>query len=250
MVLVLTRARGTAADWVTNPGAGTGAGGTLTYAGDMPPSSPSTSAPATVEPLADLRVPHHPLEDVLGVLTGTFLASLGLYLLETAGAVTGGTAGLALLLTHATSLPFAVLFLLVNAPFFGLAIWKKGWSFTLRTALCVAIVSGFSVLHERWLHIAQIHPLEAVIGGNLLVGVGLLIVFRHGASLGGFNILALILQERAGLRAGYVQMALDVTVILLGLLVIPWPWVLLSALGGVVLNLVLALNHRPGRYRA
>lgn len=220
----------------------------------MPSSSPSATSPAPsdapVEPLADVRIPHHPIEDVLGVLTGTFLASLGLYLLETAGAVTGGTAGLALLLTHATSLPFAALFLLVNAPFFVLAVWKKGWSFTLRTVLCVGIVSGFSLLHEHWLTIGSIHPLHAVIGGNLMVGVGLLIVFRHGASLGGFNVLALILQERAGLRAGYVQMALDVTVILLGLTVIPWTWVLLSALGGVVLNLVLALNHRPGRYRA
>ncbi|MGO2823999.1 MAG: YitT family protein, partial [Brachybacterium alimentarium] len=61
---------------------------------------------------------------------------------------------------------------------------------------------------------------------------------------------ALILQERAGLRAGYVQMALDVAVILLSLLVLNIPQVLLSALGGVILNVVLALNHRPGRYRA
>ncbi|MGO2754929.1 MAG: YitT family protein, partial [Brachybacterium alimentarium] len=46
------------------------------------------------------------------------------------------------------------------------------------------------------------------------------------------------------------QMALDVAVILLSLLVLDIPRVLLSALGGVILNVVLALNHRPGRYRA
>lgn len=212
-------------------------------------SAPVDSSAATTPPI-DAVIPHRPTEDVLGVLTGTFLASLGLYLLQTAGAVTGGTAGLALLLTHALSTPFSVLFALVNLPFFALALWKKGGVFTVKTVICVGLISVFSLIHPRFLPLTEVPLLYAVIGGNLLVGVGLLIIFRHGASLGGFNILALILQERAGLRAGYVQMALDVAVILLSLLVLDVPRVLLSALGGVVLNVVLALNHRPGRYRA
>ncbi|MBK0331520.1 YitT family protein [Brachybacterium sp. MASK1Z-5] len=207
---------------------------------------PSSSSP----PPIDAVIPHRPTEDVLGVVTGTFLASLGLYLLQSAGAVTGGTAGLALLLTHALSTPFAVLFLLVNLPFFVLALWKKRWAFTLKTLVCVGLISLFSLIHPRYLPVHDVPLPYAVIGGNLLVGVGLLIIFRHGASLGGFNILALILQERAGLRAGYVQMAMDVTVILLSLLVLDVPRVLLSAVGGMILNVVLALNHRPERYRA
>ncbi|UEJ81858.1 YitT family protein [Brachybacterium halotolerans subsp. kimchii] len=211
-------------------------------------SSPE-QAPVGPPPI-DVVIPHRPTEDVLGVITGTFLASLGLYLLQCAGAVTGGTAGLALLLTHALPVPFAVLFAVVNLPFFVLALWKKGVSFTVRTIVCVALISLFSLLHPRLLALGQVPLLYAVIGGNLLVGVGLLIIFRHRASLGGFNILALILQERAGLRAGYVQMAMDVTVILLSLLVLDVPRVLLSAVGGMILNVVLALNHRPERYRA
>jgi uncharacterized membrane-anchored protein YitT (DUF2179 family) len=80
------------------------------------------------------------------------------------------------------------------------------------------------------------------------VGVGLLILFRHGASLGGINILALILQEKVGWRAGYVQMVIDVAIVLFSLTVVS-PWVVLvSAAGAVVLNLVLALNHKQGRY--
>ena len=60
--------------------------------------------------------------------------------------------------------------------------------------------------------------------------------------------LALVLQERAGLRAGYVQMGFDVLIVLASLTVVS-PWiVLLSALGAVVLNLVLAMNHKAGRY--
>nr|WP_245324346.1 YitT family protein [Nesterenkonia lacusekhoensis] len=195
-------------------------------------------------------IPHSPPEDVLGVLTGTFLAALGLYLLQEAEAVTGGTAGLALLLTYATPLSFGWLFVLVNLPFFLLALWKKGWRFTLKTLVSVAIVSVFSEVNEFLLPVPDINPIYGVVAGNLLLGVALLIVFRHGSSLGGFNVLALIAQEQFHLRAGYVQMSLDLVVILLALTVMAPSGVVLSAAGAVVLNIVLAFNHRPGRYRA
>ena len=59
---------------------------------------------------------------------------------------------------------------------------------------------------------------------------------------------ALLAQERLGWRAGYVQLGFDVAVVLLALTVVPPAGVLLSAAGAVVLNTVLAMNHRPGRY--
>ncbi|MHA7188944.1 YitT family protein [Arthrobacter sp. MDT2-16] len=207
-----------------------------------------TRAPRADPDVDDGIVRHSVLEDVLGMVTGTFTVSLGLFLLKASGAVTGGTAGLALLLSYMGGLPFGLLFFAVNIPFFALAVWKKGWDFTLRTMAAVALVAGLSDLHPIALGTLTLDPLYAALGGNLLAGVGLLILFRHKASLGGFNILALILQERLGWRAGYIQMALDTTVVLAALSVVAPASVLLSAVGAVVLNLVVALNHRPGRY--
>ena len=43
-------------------------------------------------------------------------------------------------------------------------------------------------------------------------------------------------------------MGLDVVIILVSFTVAPPLTVLLSAVGAVLLNLILALNHRPGRY--
>jgi uncharacterized membrane-anchored protein YitT (DUF2179 family) len=202
-----------------------------------------TAPPAVVAPR------HSLFEDALGLLTGTLLASFGLFLLKTAEAVTGGTAGLALLLSYLVPLPFGAVFFLVNVPFFALALWKKGVDFTVRTAIAVGLVGIFSSLHPLATDLRGLNPVYAIILGNLMAGVGLLILFRHKASLGGFNILALILQERLGWRAGYVQMGLDVTVVTAALTVVTPVGVLLSAAGAVVLNLVLALNHRPGRYQ-
>ncbi|WP_407318569.1 YitT family protein [Isoptericola halotolerans] len=193
-------------------------------------------------------VKHSAVEDALGLLTGTFVVSLGLFLLQSVGAVTGGTAGLALLVSYAVDLPFGWLFALVNAPFFVLALWKKGWDFTLRTGLAIALVSLFSTLQAAMLGGVTVPTVYGVLAGNVLAGVGLLIVFRHRASIGGFNVVALLAQERLGWRAGYVQMALDTAVVLLALTVVEPVTVLVSAGGAALLNLVLALNHRPGRY--
>jgi len=49
---------------------------------------------------------------------------------------------------------------------------------------------------------AELNLVYAAVFGGFAMGVGLLILFRHRASLGGVNILALFLQERFGLRAG------------------------------------------------
>lgn len=203
----------------------------------------------TTDHVADISR-HSRGENILGVLTGTLLASLGVYLLHSAHAVTGGTAGLALLLTYALPWSFSTVFLVINLPFFVLAWRRKGPSFTVRSIVAVVLLSGFA--HVNALEIGPLHAVlpYAVVAGNLLAGVGLLILFRHGSSLGGFTIVALLAQERLGWRAGYVQMVLDVSVVLASVLVVPLTHLAWSAVGAVLLNLVLALNHRPGRYLA
>ncbi|TGO04174.1 YitT family protein [Serinibacter arcticus] len=224
---------------------------------DLPtdPTDPGAPTPrAATSPYAEAGVVlrHSVVEDVFGILTGAFIASLGLNLLQAVDAVTGGTAGLALLLSYALPIPFGVLFFAVNIPFFLLALRAKGWGFTARSATAVALAAVLASLHP-FAGLADtiglaLHPVYAILTGNLLAGVGLLMLFRHRASLGGFNILALTLQERLGWSAGYVQMGLDVAVVLLALTVVAPQTVLLSAAGAVVLSLVLVLNHKPGRY--
>lgn len=217
----------------------------MTHAHDIPTEG---DAAPTDPVFGDPTLAHSVPEDILGLLTGTFTASLGLHLLQASGAVTGGTAGVALLLDYATTLPFWALFAIVNLPFAVLALWKKGLDFTVRTAVSIGLVSAFSALHNLAFPIPQIDPVYGTFGGNLLIGIGLLILFRHRASLGGITIIALIVQERWGFRAGWVQMIFDVAIIVAALWVVPWPLVVLSAVGAVLLSLVLALNHRPGRY--
>ncbi|WP_221584847.1 YitT family protein [Microbacterium sp. G2-8] len=201
-------------------------------------------------PVPKPAIRHSLADDVLGFLCATVVISLGFFLLRAGGDVSGGTAGLALLLSYATPVPFGVLFFVVNVPFFILAIRSKGWGFVLRSCLAIALVSASTSLHSMpgLLGHITLDPFYAALIGATLVGLGVLFFFRHGASMGGFNIVGLILQERYNLRAGYVMMALDACVVLAAFAVADWTIVLASALGAVVMNLVVALNHRPGRY--
>lgn len=193
-------------------------------------------------------LPHRQYEDVLALLTGTMLVALGLVLYTSAGLITGSSAGLALLVQYATGYGFGVIFFAINLPFYYLAVKRLGWPFALRTFAAVALISALSQLTPDWIGIEHLNPFYAAISGGGLMGMGLLVLFRHRAGLGGFNILALYLQDNYGIRAGYFQLAVDLTILAVSLFYIELDKVALSVVGAAVLNLIIAINHRPGRY--
>lgn len=200
---------------------------------------------------ADAATPRHGLvDDAQALVTGTLFVALALMLFRQAGLMTGGTAGIALLAHYASGWRFGVLFFCVNLPFYWLAWQRMGRRFTLKTIAAVTLLALLSEALPQWLAIERLNPLFAAVAGGLLAGAGFLILFRHRASLGGLNVLVLWLQQRFGWRAGYVQLGLDVTILLAST---PWvdaPRLALSVVAAAAMNLALAINHRPERYVA
>ena len=191
---------------------------------------------------------HTRAEDALAVASGTLLISVGVAFFTSAGLLTGGTAGLAFLLHYATGIGFGPLFFVLNLPFYWLAWRKLGAAFTVKTFIAVSLLSALTALQPRFLRFADLQPVYAAVVGGLITGTGFLILFRHKASLGGIGVLALWLQDRFGWRAGKVQMGVDCAIVLLALFSIEPLRVAYSIVGAVALNVVLAINHRPGRY--
>ena len=204
----------------------------------------------TAMPIAPTSVPHNLVEDVLAIFTGTVLVSLGVALFKQAGLFTGGTAGMAFLIHYASGIDFGWIFFLVNLPFYWFAIKRMGWKFTLKTFISVALVSVMSGLHPMVVQLSTLTPYYAAIIGGSLMGVGFIVLFRHQASLGGINILTLYLQDKYGIRAGKLQMGLDLCIVLASYMVVSPIAMIASIMGAVVLNLAIMLNHRPGRYMA
>jgi uncharacterized membrane-anchored protein YitT (DUF2179 family) len=194
---------------------------------------------------------HRLYEDAQALLTGTLLVAMGIFLFNMAGLLAGGTVGLALLVHYASGADLSIAMLAVNAPFYALACLRMGREFTLKTLAAVALAALFIHLLPRGISFSHLSPMLAAVLGGLLAGIGMLVLFRHRASLGGLNVLVIYLQERFGWSAGKVQLLLDVAILGSGAWMVGgFERIASSVLAVVVLNLVLAINHRPGRYQA
>lgn len=192
--------------------------------------------------------PHGPIEDLQAMLCGTALVALGVTFYAEIGLLTGGTAGAALLLDHVTGWGFGPIFFVFNLPFLALAMARMSRGFLLRTFAAVGLVSLLSAATPHVLQLSFIQPAYGAIIGGALIGTGMLMLFRHKASLGGINLLVLYLQERHGIRAGKVQMAVDCLIVLLAAFQLPPDRVALSILGAVTTSFILVTNHKQGRY--
>lgn len=193
---------------------------------------------------------HTPLEDAQGIFASSMTAALGLALMGSAGLVASGTAGVAFVLHYLTGYSFGLYYTVVNIPFYGLALKRLGKGFTIKTIIAVSLTSIITELQPHFVTIESIDPLWSAVLAGILLGFGLLGLYRHRASLGGVGVLAVYLQERFGWRAGLVQLAFDVVVLAAAFSVAPPAIVLCSVVGAVVLNLFLTVNHRADRYIA
>lgn len=200
----------------------------------------------TALPAAPAR--HTYFEDAQGLIFGTIMCALGLQFLQQAGFITGQIAGLALLISYVGAFNFGLVFFLINIPFYWLGYRRIGLAFTVKSLISVALLSCLVPLMANLLSFGRLDPLLAGVLFGFTTGAGLLALFRHGASLGGIGILALIVQDRTGFRAGWLQMGFDAVLFALALLWLDPIKVLWSVPGVVILNLVLAINHRRDRY--
>jgi uncharacterized membrane-anchored protein YitT (DUF2179 family) len=193
---------------------------------------------------------HSPAEDVQGILIGATLVALSIQFLRAADLITGQIAGLALVASYAQGWSFGLTFFVMNLPFYVLALRLLGWVFVVKSAAAVTLMSALSDTLPLVLTINDLHPALGAALFGVLAGVGLLSLFRHGASLGGVGIVALLLQDRRGLPAGYTQLAFDLCVFVLAVVLFDWQAVAWSVFGAVILNAIIATNHRRDRYIA
>lgn len=191
---------------------------------------------------------HTLLDDIQAFGSATLLIALGLHLLDTPGLLMGGVPGMAFLLRHATGMSLGLALLVVNLPFMLLGWRVLGLRFTAKTLLAMSLLSLGVELVRRHLIVQSVHPGLAAVCGGLLVGVGLLVLLRHQASLGGVGVFGLWLQRRWGWNVGAVQLAVDALILGAAAFTTDPLRLAWSVAAAVAANSVLLLNHRPGRY--
>lgn len=191
---------------------------------------------------------HGWLDDGHALAIGILFVSLGLIMFAHVGLLTGGVAGAAFLLHYALGWNLSWCFFGLSTPFFWLS-WKRlGAEFTLKSVVSVVFVSLCTAWAPKVVRFELIDPWLACVLGGFLIGMGLLALLRHHASVGGVNILAQWLQQTRGISAGKVQMSVDVVVVAVAFMVLDPVRVLQSILAAIIISAVLVLNHKPGRY--
>lgn len=192
---------------------------------------------------------HTLLEDLQAFLLGTALCAFAVVILTHLGLITGQTAGLGVLLSYITGLSFGAVFFVINLPFYVFAWVRMGPRFTIKSFVAVALVSIMTEVMARHVAFATLDPTLGALLAGATAGMGLIVLFRHGASLGGVGVVALWVQDRLGIQAGWVQLGFDVVLFSAAVFVLPdLALVAWSLLGAVVVNLIIAVNHRKDRY--
>jgi uncharacterized membrane-anchored protein YitT (DUF2179 family) len=195
-------------------------------------------------------VPHSLFEDAYAIATGCLFITLGMVWLEAAGLVTGGIAGLALLVSYVAPLPAGVLFTLLNVPFFLLAERVMGRTAMIKAVLANLVISGLALIAPLTFRLEQVNGLFAALFGGTVIGAGILLLARHQVGVGGLGIMALALEQRRGWNAGRTQLACDALILLAPIPVLdPSPGrFAVSVLSAAAVAGVLIVFHKPGRY--
>jgi uncharacterized membrane-anchored protein YitT (DUF2179 family) len=203
----------------------------------------------TVVGAGDERLQKHTLvEDLQAILIGTLLIALGMNLYAQCHFLTGGAAGMALLGHYLSGWSVGSCFFLINLPFYYIGYKRMGPQFILRTFAAITSLSLISNLIPHAMSFAALDPLFAAVLGGCLIGVGFILIFRHGASLGGVTILALYWQARFGISAGKTQMGIDCMILLMAFFTVSWGPAMYSILGAMLINVIMMLNFKKARY--
>ncbi|SFK62574.1 YitT family protein [Shimia haliotis] len=193
---------------------------------------------------------HSYFDDFQGLIVGTLLVALSVQFLQTAELFTGQIAGLSLVGERATGVSFGSLFFVLNLPFYIIALLRMGWFFTAKTFVAVAMLTFWSFLLPQFLGFDSLDRLLGGVLAGVTAGAGLIVLFRHGATLGGVGIVAVWLQDTKGIKAGWVQLGFDLLVFALALSFFDIQAVVFSLIGAAITNVMIATNHRRDRYIA
>lgn len=200
------------------------------------------------EPASRRDEAHSWIEDAYAISISSSCIAFGVILLKSAGLVTGGMGGLALLLSDVVDVPATVIFAVINIPFFILSWRSLGTTFAIRSMVANAAILGMGAAMPNSVGLISVDPAFAALFGGSIIGIGILALARHGAGVGGIGVMALMLQKSRSWNAGRTQLVCDVLIVLSSIPLLDARAFGFSVLSAAALSLVLLVNHRPGRY--
>lgn len=161
------------------------------------------------------------LIDLLFYITGGIIYSVAVLLFLTENEISpGGLTGIATILNYIFSLPIGTVVFILNIPLLAAGFIKFGGVFIAKTAVATAVMSLTLDISGLFMPKMKIDPILAALFGGLLMGLGISLFMLRGATTGGTDIIAKLINRKfPHLTVGRLMLAADAAVVGLSALV-------------------------------
>ena len=159
------------------------------------------------------------VNNIMIIISGSFLYALSVNeFLIPHHLLNGGISGISIMIQYATGIPAGALMLAMNIPIFIIGVREIDREFIIQSFVGMVSSSLFMILLKEvqtfdFLRVDD--TMLASIFGGVVIGIGSGIIFRRRGSLGGTDIIAVIVKKRRSINIGTVTFLMNVAIIFL-----------------------------------
>ena len=155
--------------------------------------------------------------DLLVYILGGIIYSVAVLLFLSANEISpGGITGIATVFNYLFMLPIGTVMFLLNIPILIIGFMKLGGVFILKTTVATVIISIILDIVETFLPAVKVDPILAAVFGGLLMGLGVSMFMLRGATTGGVDIIAKLINRRfPHITVGRLMLLSDAVVVAL-----------------------------------
>lgn len=167
-----------------------------------------------------VKIKSERLKDLAYFIVGCMVFSFGVIsIIEPNEISPGGFTGIATVFNYWWGLPVGVTVFVLNIPLLILQYTNFGGSFVIKTAAATFILSMSLSVAEAVLPLFRLDGILAAVFGGLLTGFGLSLVLLRGATTGGADAVAKLINKRyTQIGVGRIIMLTDLVVIALSVI--------------------------------
>ncbi len=162
------------------------------------------------------------IKEYIFIVFGCLFLALGVVWFFIPNALlTGGTAGLALLLHYISSFSVGFWMVAINLPLLVIGIKYLGKKFAIKTVITIIFIS---LTIDFFAEVLKLQPFVedrvlAAIFGGIFIGIGLAFVIKGNSSAGGSTIVARVVASKTEIKPAQVILIIDSIIIFSSLLI-------------------------------
>ena len=161
------------------------------------------------------------LVDIILYIVGSLIYAVSITVFISPNKISpGGFTGLATLINYLLDIPTGIVLFLLNIPILIIGFLKFGGAFMLKTALATILLSTSLTFTDSVISPILTEPILASVFGGLLMGLGISIILRRGATTGGVDIIAKLINKKyRHFTIGKIILLIDGVVIILSTII-------------------------------